>query len=1053
MTKQINLLGTLSIIENGRTSPLAKNAKGCALLTYLIISNQPQKRETIADLLWDAASTKQSLRNLRVLLTRIRPYLPELNITRSTLSLIPNHDLDVDYLALESALQSKESAQLDYALSLYKGELLAGFYLEDAVQFNEWLLLTRERVRQRIRTAFDELSVKYAEQQAWSHGVDLARRWLAIDDLDESAYRWLMRHLAGQGQLSQALQQYGICGQRLEQELGVEPEPATTSLAQKLLEQMSSQPTQLNIKTVAQLVRPQPNELAELGPLPPNTILPFHRNQDFTGRQPTLIQIAAKLLPDEKTQKIPQVLAITGMGGLGKTQLAVEFCFRYGRYFSGGVYWMNFADAENVPEEIALTGAARGMGLYHEADQLTLTDKVGRVQKAWQEPVPRLLIFDNCEDENDLTNWLPQAGGCRVLLTSRRGHWSRELHITAVSLPLFREQESVTLLQSLVPNLSEADAIQIGAEVGHLPLALHLTGGFLRRYQQISPTQYLSHLRQQGLLQHPSLQGRGTAYSPTGHELDVKRTFALSIEQLNEEDEVDMMAQQILIHAAMFAPAEPIPQDLLQATIIQDETDFLTSLLVEDSLTRLITLGFLKAEGREAVILHRLLAAYTLEEVASEQAKQTAQTAVVATVLQCLMQTKDTQGHLSILPFSVVHLRHIAIQALANKTTRSANVATLLSIHLINMGEFKEEAENYLHEACRIAEEIGDHMTAAQSFSSLSRAYEHQGRDEDALHSAQLAVAYFKKANTADSSRLAEALYRQGWAHFRLSQAQEALAVAEEGIAYGEASGDKEGIGRNLSLLGVVHYYLLGNYDLAAQHLQAGLEIYEELAYSNGQASLLNNMGENARLQGDYAAAASYYEKALNIAREINNRSYEMIFLSNWCGTQLYLGHTETAVSKLEKLTAQAPSGWFGLSEAHRFLAEAYWQQGDKPQLALSAAQLAFVLAQPTNVAEYGRAWRVLGLTIAQLGRPAQANPDDETLYGAKACFQQSLDYFEISNLDRDRAITLQHWAEYELEQGNLTQGNALWQKAEAIFTQLNLPLMVQRMKASGNVS
>ncbi len=110
----------------------------------------------------------------------------------------------------------------------------------------------------------------------------------------------------------------------------------------------------------------------------------------------------------------------------------MEFCYRYGRYFPGGVFWLNFDEAENVAEEVAAVGSERGLGLFRETEKLTLTDQIGRVQRAWQEPVPRLLVFDNCEDEALLGRWLPVTGGCRVLLTCRQSEWAPELEIRTV---------------------------------------------------------------------------------------------------------------------------------------------------------------------------------------------------------------------------------------------------------------------------------------------------------------------------------------------------------------------------------------------------------------------------------------------------------------------------------------------------------------------------------------------------------------------------------------------------------------------------------------------
>ena len=86
MSLQFNLLGSLNIEKDGEPSELLKSPKGCALVTYLIVTGQTHTREFLADLLWEASSTAQALHNLRTLLNRIRNLVPELQVTRTSLA-------------------------------------------------------------------------------------------------------------------------------------------------------------------------------------------------------------------------------------------------------------------------------------------------------------------------------------------------------------------------------------------------------------------------------------------------------------------------------------------------------------------------------------------------------------------------------------------------------------------------------------------------------------------------------------------------------------------------------------------------------------------------------------------------------------------------------------------------------------------------------------------------------------------------------------------------------------------------------------------------------
>lgn len=423
MSFRIELLGSFVVEEDGRPSRIANSAKGCALLTYLIVSGGPQSREVIADLLWEAASTRQSLQRLRELLPRVQRWVPRLEVTRQTVGFRPNSGDHIDVLTLRNGLTSNDLDQVDAALQLYDGDLLTSFYLKGVSHFNEWLLLERERLRRQVIGAYRELCHAYETASGWKKGVAAARRWVAMDELNEEVHRTLIRLLASDGQTAAAMGAYDRCRQILWEELAAEPERATKELAQQIAELQLHKPVRVAPDRSLHEVL-SADTLSSPGPLPSQALLPYLRNTDFVGREAQLLQVAKVLGRDSAQSRLP-IVAISGIGGMGKTQTAVEFCYRYGRYFSGGVYWLSFAVTEDVAEEVARIGSERGMGLYRETDQLTLADQVGRVQRAWQEPIPRLLVFDNCEDEALLATWMPIAGGCHVLVTTRRGWWSR----------------------------------------------------------------------------------------------------------------------------------------------------------------------------------------------------------------------------------------------------------------------------------------------------------------------------------------------------------------------------------------------------------------------------------------------------------------------------------------------------------------------------------------------------------------------------------------------------------------------------------------------------
>lgn len=302
----------------------------------------------------------------------------------------------------------------------------------------------------------------------------------------------------------------------------------------------SQAPVALTLAEATQKLTSLPLDvIPPLASLPPKSRMSLSRNPMFVGRQRDL-KALARALKGSETVVIGQVetAAATGMGGIGKTQLASEFVHHYGQYFAGGVFWLSFADPNAIPAEIAACGGVGTLDLRPNFGELSLDDQVSLVKAAWQEPVPRLLVFDNCEDPSLAAKWRPSSGGCRILLTSRRLDWEPHLGVQPLPVDVLSRQESMALLRQHQPDADDQTLNDVAEELGDLPLALHLAGSYLARYRRIiTPAQYLAQLRDPNLLQHRSLQGSWA--SPTGHVQNVYRTIALSYNRLDPTDSVD----------------------------------------------------------------------------------------------------------------------------------------------------------------------------------------------------------------------------------------------------------------------------------------------------------------------------------------------------------------------------------------------------------------------------------------------------------------------------------------------------------------------------------
>ncbi len=963
MALRFKLLGRLQIEnEAGKVSEVLKSNKGSALLIYLLITKEPQLREHLADLLWDASATAQAFQNLRTMLARLRKWVPELEVTRTQVWCSLETAVSSDYDQLLAGLDSDDPNQLATTLLLYQGDLLEGFYLNDAPRFNDWLLLTREKLRQRVFGAFRYLCELYQKEKAWGKGIALAQQWLALDELDEEALRYLLQLLAASGQIDVALQQFETSRQRLWDELGVVPMDETQQVVAKITELKARHGGGISWDQVVGIPQqlPAPDEMPAPADLPRLAYLPYQRNPSFVGRRHTLLQIGQALLPRETSQVRQRAVVATGMGGLGKTQLAVEFCYRYGRFFPGGVFWLSFANAQNIAEEVVMIGGERGLGLYQDTERLTQNDKVARVLKAWQEPIPRLLIFDNCEDETLLTQWLPVTGGCRILMTSRRAVWSPQLGVMVLRLHHLERLHSVQILQALVAGLDATTADHIAQEIGDLPLALYLAGSFLRRYQQISPAHYLHQLRDSGLLDHPSLQGRGTTHSPTGHELSVARTFALTFGQLDANDETDQMALGLLACANAFAPGEAIPKQYLLACGQTTPNDLMLALLAMDGLTRLLMLGILREVGSDQVQLHRLIATYVASELSAEE-EEAGETAVSTQTIQSLAAQFNQTRFLGNLPIKPAHLQWMVQRGL----TRGDELGTQLPLwwgrYLRDVGSL-EAAIAVLETAvsARRALQIGHDLILADLLNLLGTLMWETGSLNKAWSMYEEVLTIRRAAVGENHTLTAQALQNLAILHRQTGSLATAKTYYEQALVIYEQLSPPDEL--HISLTSFNLGFLLKNMNLFSESEQAykrALHIREKIlpATSPHTAMALNNLGVLATQRGDYQTAQTYHERALQIRQEsLGDQHHATAF--SWLNLGIIkskLGLNVEAAHDLNLSLAirqkQLPADSPLIGQSLSYLGQHFYHIGDieKAQLYLAEAFAIFKIKQPTS--------------------------------------------------------------------------------------------------------
>ncbi len=343
------------------------------------------------------------------------------------------------------------------------------------------------------------------------------------------------------------------------------------------------------------------------GPLPPGSVLRAWsvpaRNPGFTGRDGMLAAVRDRLLAGDRAV----VQALHGMGGVGKTQLAIEYAHRFADSYDVA-WWVNAEQAGLIGDQFAALGMALGCiqpGAGSEtARAAVLADLHQRGR--W------LLVFDNAENPADVRSWLPGGGG-HALITSRERAWAE---IAApVEVDVLARTESVAILRDRVAGLGASDADQLAVQLGDLPLAVAQAAGFMAE-TGTPAAQYLNLLRTQaGQLLDQAAPG-------SSYPRSLAAATRLAADRLDGEDPA---AAQLASVCAFLAP-DPIPEDLF--TGAPGELPGELAARAADPLAWRQTLAHLARQAlaridQHGLVLHRLTQAILRDRLTADQAAAT----------------------------------------------------------------------------------------------------------------------------------------------------------------------------------------------------------------------------------------------------------------------------------------------------------------------------------------------------------------------------------------------------------------------------------------------
>ncbi|MBP2339794.1 tetratricopeptide (TPR) repeat protein [Saccharothrix coeruleofusca] len=658
------------------------------------------------------------------------------------------------------------------------------------------------------------------------------------------------------------------------------------------------------------------------------------RNPNFTGRDSDLRELRRLL----RARSRVAVHAVRGMGGVGKTQLVLEYCHRHGTRLEV-VWWIAAEEPTLIPEQLRGLGRALDLELPQDAnDAAQVVVSHLRGLRRW------LLVFDNAESVADLHPFLPSGAG-RVLVTTRRAGFDTIGGV--LDLDTMPRRESLALLARRAPGLTGAQADELADLLGDLPLGLEQAAAYLAK-SRMPAHEYLHLLR----TTPDGLADKGEDGQRRTPDRSLNTLWTLSLRRL---DQYHPAAAQLLAVCAYLAP-DAIPLDLFTANSTALPDPLNAEAATPEGLSHVIgvlTDYSLVKRDHQTITVHRLVQLAVRRHTTATSSKGEHEQHSLAWVITLLHA--DLPGDVYRNPQAWPRWRRLLPHVLAALNHHPeipgpapASASWLLDrtgTYLQSTGQFSQ-ARPLLERALAIGEAAHgpDHPAVATRLSNLALVLRDLGRPAEARPLLERALAIDEAVHGPDHPDVATSLGNLALVLRDLGRPAEARPLLERALAIDEAvhGPDHPAVATRLSNLALV-LRDLGRPAEARPLLERALAIDEAVHGPDHPdvATSLSNLATVLRNLGRPAEARPLLERALAIDEAVHGPDHPAVAtsLSNLATVLRNLGRPAEARPLLERALA--------IDEAVH--------GPDHPDVATSLSNLATVLQD--------------------LGRPAEARP------------------------------------------------------------------------------